>query len=173
MPYVFLAFVAVPIIEIALFMQIGSAIGTWNTIAIVILTAVLGTWLLRQQGMATLMNAQMRLQSGEMPASAIMEGLLLLVGGVLLLTPGFMTDAVGFFCLIPVSRRFLANLISKRAGAMVWTNIGSQSGQGFPGQPGVRPENTSPGASESKNSGSARRVNGDVIEGEYRREDKK
>jgi len=79
MPYLFLLFVLIPIIEIALLIQVGSVIGLLPTIAIVILTAVIGTAMLRQQGLATLHAAQQRMQSGQMPAQQIGEGLLLLV----------------------------------------------------------------------------------------------
>ena len=92
MPYLFLLFIVMPIAEIAVLIQVGGAIGGWTTIGIVILTAVIGTAMLRQQGLATLNKAQMRAQQGEMPAQQLLEGLLLLIGGVLLLTPGFITD---------------------------------------------------------------------------------
>ena len=162
MPIIFVLFVAVPIIEIALLVQVGSIIGTFNTIAIVIITAILGTWLLRQQGMATLLNAQLRMQSGEMPATQIIEGVLLLVGGVLLLTPGFVTDAIGFFCLIPYSRRWLASRLAARSSGWVVT---SMTGGGF-GHSASR----APGS--ANRSGHSRRTSeGDVLEGEYRRED--
>ncbi|MBX2838952.1 MAG: FxsA family protein, partial [Gammaproteobacteria bacterium] len=87
MPYLFLLFILMPIIEIAVLIQVGRSIGVLLTIAIVIATAILGTAMLRHQGMATLRKAQTRMQSGEMPAQQLLEGLLLVVGGVLLLTP--------------------------------------------------------------------------------------
>jgi len=89
--------------------------GWLPTLGIVILTAVLGTIMLRQQGLATLNRARERLGSGEMPAQQLLEGMLLMVGGVLLLTPGFVTDAFGFACLIPWSRQWLASKIAARA----------------------------------------------------------
>ena len=106
--YIFLLFVAMPIIEIFLLIKIGGSIGALATIGIVILTAVIGTWMLRAQGLSTLAKAQSRLSGGQVPAFEMMEGLALGVGGALLLTPGFVTDAIGFACLLPFTRRWLA-----------------------------------------------------------------
>ncbi len=161
MPYLFLLFVLIPILEIALLIQVGSAIGVLATIAIVILTAILGTAMLRQQGLATLQKAQQRMQSGQLPAQQIGEGMLLLVGGALLLTPGFATDAFGFACLIPASRRWMARKLSARtmANAQIFTSDGKNSHAG-PGEP---PRPGSPGSSGSQQ--------GDVIDGDYQRLD--
>ncbi|MEL6998135.1 MAG: FxsA family protein [Pseudomonadota bacterium] len=100
----FLLLVAVPVIEIALFIQIGGEIGTWPTIAIVILTALVGSIMLRQQGLRVLQDVQGRLMSGEDPGRLLADGAMILVAGVLLLTPGFFTDAVGFLLLVPAVR---------------------------------------------------------------------
>jgi len=115
MPFILIIFIAMPIVEIAVILRVGSALGWLPTLGIVILTAVLGTIMLRQQGLATLNKARERLGSGEMPAQQLLEGMLLMVGGVLLLTPGFVTDAFGFACLIPWSRQWLAGKIAARA----------------------------------------------------------
>ncbi|MGR5542676.1 FxsA family protein, partial [Vibrio campbellii] len=88
-----IAFIFVPIIEIALFVQVGGVIGMWPTIALVLLTAIVGASLVRSQGIQTLLSVQSRLEQGELPAQQILEGVMLAVCGVLLLTPGFMTDA--------------------------------------------------------------------------------
>lgn len=103
----FLIFVAIPIIEIALFIQIGGLIGFWPTIATVILTAFFGTMLLRSQGLSTLMNLQASVGQGQNPMDHIAHGALILIAGVVLLTPGFFTDAVGFCLLIPPIRAAL------------------------------------------------------------------
>jgi UPF0716 protein FxsA len=102
--YLFLAFLAVPLIEIALFIQVGGAIGLWSTLGIVVLTAILGTWLVRQQG--ALAIAQLRGSINELrdPTEPLAHGAMILVSGALLLTPGFFTDAVGFALLIPAFR---------------------------------------------------------------------
>ncbi len=81
---------------------------------LVVLTAVIGVWLLRIQGMSTLTRAQRKLQENELPAREILEGMGLLVAGALLLTPGFFTDAVGFFLLFPPTRIWLVSLVASR-----------------------------------------------------------
>ena len=102
--YLFLAFLLVPIIEIALFIQVGGAIGMWPTLAIVVLTAVLGTWLVRTQGRMAL--GQLRNSFSELgdPTEPLAHGAMILVAGALLLTPGFFTDAIGFLLLVPAVR---------------------------------------------------------------------
>lgn len=103
-----LAFILIPLLEIGLFIEIGGAIGALPTIALVIITAVLGVALLRLQGLITLARIREKLSRDEIPAVDMVEGLMLLVAAVLLLTPGFFTDAVGFLCLVPALRRPLA-----------------------------------------------------------------
>ncbi len=100
----FLLFVAVPLIEIALFIKLGGFLGLWNTLAIVVATAFLGTWLVRTQG-AAVMN-QVRGSFSEMrdPTEPLANGAMILFAGALLLTPGFFTDAVGFLLLFPPFR---------------------------------------------------------------------
>jgi len=112
--WLFLIFVAVPIIEIALFIQVGGAIGLWPTLAIVVLTAFAGTWLMRQQGMMTLAKLQKSLAEGGNPADPMAQGAMILVAGVLLLTPGFFTDTIGFLLLLPPVRAALIKWISAR-----------------------------------------------------------
>ncbi len=107
----FLIFVATPIVEIALFIQIGGFIGVWATIAIVIVTALVGSILLRLQGSAVLRRTQLALRAGELPVDPVVDGISLLVAGALLLTPGFFTDAVGFLLFVPPFRRALARRI--------------------------------------------------------------
>jgi len=101
-----LLFIIIPIFEIYLLITVGRLIGPLPTVALVILTAIVGTYLLRIQGLATLQNMQTTLAQGHLPTEALLEGILLLLGGALLLTPGFFTDAVGFSCLIPAIRRY-------------------------------------------------------------------
>jgi UPF0716 protein FxsA len=107
-PVVFLLFLLVPLLEIWLLIKVGSIIGALPTIGLVLLTAALGAALARHQGLATLQRLQSTLARGEAPAIEMMEGVLLLIGALLLLTPGFFTDALGFACLIPPLRRALA-----------------------------------------------------------------
>ena len=111
----FLLFIAVPIIEIYLLLEVGGVIGAIPTIGLVVLTAAVGAALVRAQGFSTIMQVRRSLEAGEVPAVAIIEGILLLVAGALLLTPGFVTDAVGFGCLIPPLRRaFILRFIEMR-----------------------------------------------------------
>ena len=102
--WIFLALVVVPIIEIALFIEIGGWIGLWPTLGIVVATAIAGAALLRAQGFAAIADLQGRLDRGEDPTAALAHGALILVAGVVLLTPGFFTDAVGFLLLVPAVR---------------------------------------------------------------------
>ena len=106
--------VAVPIIEIALFIEVGGAIGLWPTLLIVVLTALAGSILLRSQGLATLTSLQNSVSAGRNPMEPIAHGALILVAGVLLLTPGFFTDAFGLSLMIPTVRALLIRLGAAR-----------------------------------------------------------
>ena len=112
--YLFLLFLIVPLIEIYFLIQVGEVIGAWPTVLLVVITAVLGVWLLRWQGLSTLTRVQTSLQHGELPAQAMLEGMLLLVAGALLLTPGFVTDAFGFMILVPPLRHAMAGWLLQR-----------------------------------------------------------
>ncbi|WP_296988935.1 FxsA family protein [Thalassospira sp. UBA1131] len=115
MGFYFLAiFVAMPIIEIAVFIQAGELIGLWPTIGVVVLTAIIGTSLMRAQGLQTLAKAQSQMDQGEMPIGALFDGICILIAGVLLLTPGFVTDTFGFLLLVPPLRQLIgAKVIMK------------------------------------------------------------
>jgi UPF0716 protein FxsA len=106
MRYLFLAIVLVPAIEIALLMLAGQTIGIFPTFALILLTGIVGAYLAKQQGLATIRDVQDRLQGGTMPGDALLDGVCILVGGTLLLTPGFVTDLVGFLLLIPTTRKY-------------------------------------------------------------------
>jgi len=108
-------FLVVPIVEIYFLIQIGSVIGAFLTIFLVVATAVVGAFLLRQQGMSTLARFQQNMSSGTLPAKEMMEGVFLIVGGALLMTPGFFTDTIGFLCLIPFTRRYMVDQMIKRS----------------------------------------------------------
>lgn len=105
-------FFLVPLVEVYILIQVGSVIGAGWTIFLVILTAVIGVNLLRQQGISTLMRANQLMSQGQIPAMEMLEGILLAVGGAFLITPGFFTDAAGFLCLLPFTRRqFIRHLL--------------------------------------------------------------
>ncbi|UTF60031.1 FxsA family protein [Gilvimarinus sp. DA14] len=107
MPVFLVLFIVIPLIEIALFIQVGDEIGVLATVGLIILTAVIGVALLRWQGVATLLRARSRMASGELPAREMIEGVMLAIAGAFLLTPGFFTDTLGFLLLIPMSRRWI------------------------------------------------------------------
>jgi len=109
----FVLFIIIPIIEISVLMQVGELLGMWPTIGIVILSAWVGAKYVRQQGLATLQSVQAKMAQGEMPSSEIVTGLMLLVAGVLLVTPGFVTDIFGLALLVPGFRQLLATSVQK------------------------------------------------------------
>lgn len=112
--YLFLAFLAVPLIEIALFIQIGGAIGLWTTLLIVVATAVLGTYLVRSQGLRAMADLRGSFDEMQDPTEPLVHGAMIIFAGALLLTPGFFTDAVGFSLLIPGVRTWMYQAIRKR-----------------------------------------------------------
>ena len=112
MKYFLPSFIVLPILEMYILIEVGSFIGALNTIGLVLLTALLGLILLRQQGFRTLLNARNKLMQAELPAEEIVTGIFLAIGGALLLTPGFVTDFIGFMCLLPFTRRLLMSQIA-------------------------------------------------------------
>ncbi|HAD09415.1 MAG TPA: biotin--acetyl-CoA-carboxylase ligase [Porticoccaceae bacterium] len=156
MRFLLLLFIVIPIIEMWLLIKVGGLIGALPTIALVLLTAMVGLALLRQQGFSTLMRGRSKLESGELPAMEMIEGLVLAVSGALLLTPGFFTDALGFAGLLPFSRRWLVSrllaqgrIVDASYHASVTDRVHREEG----------------GSSRPSGDG------GDTIEGEFRRED--
>ncbi len=145
LPLLIILFLLVPLVEIYLLIEIGRVIGALTTVALCVLTAIAGGILLRFQGLSTMQRAQLSMARGEPPALEMLEGVALLIGGGLLLTPGFATDAIGFLCLLPWTRRALVRLLIARAHVV--------------GHPARREDGgTGPGG-------------GRTIEGEFRRAD--
>lgn len=107
-------FILVPLLEMAILIEVGGVIGALPTIGLVVLTATIGIWLLRLEGLATLAKVQDKMNRGELPGTELLEGVMLLVGGALLLTPGFVTDSIGFVCLIPFFRHPIASWLISR-----------------------------------------------------------
>lgn len=134
---IFLAFITIPVIEIAVFIQVGERIGVWPTIGIVIATAMLGTAMLRQQGISILFRIQENLAANRIPVHELFDGVCLVIAGALLLTPGFVTDSIGLLLFIPPLRRWIAGEIGKRfiAKANVQFSSDFQEGAGsvYPG----------------------------------------
>lgn len=104
MRYLLLLLIIVPAIEIGIFILFGQLIGVGTTVLFIILTGLLGAYLAKRQGFETLKKAQLEMNSGRLPGHAIIDGLCVLIGGVLILTPGFLTDLLGLLLLIPVTR---------------------------------------------------------------------
>ncbi len=109
-----LIFILLPMLELWLMIKAGGVIGALPTVLLVIATAVLGLALLRHQGLSALMRAQARMQAGELPAEELVQGVFLALGGMLLLVPGFFTDAIGFLCLTPGLRQILVAALLRR-----------------------------------------------------------
>ena len=130
--WLLIAFIAVPLVEIALFIEIGGAIGLWPTLAVVVLTAVVGTVLLRRQGLAELDRLRAALDGRGDPSAPLVHGAMILFAGALLLTPGFFTDAVGFALLLPPVRAFIFERIRQRIIVRA-----TARGDGAPPQPDI------------------------------------
>lgn len=136
------AFIAIPIIEIALLIQVGGAIGIWPTLGAVVATAVFGTWMLRVQGISTLRRAQASLAHNQFPAAEVFNGLCLVFAGALLLTPGFVTDALGLLLMTPPLRALLRARITGwmlAHGRIHMTGMGGMGG-GMEGGMGSSPD---------------------------------
>jgi len=115
----FLAFTIIPFFEIYLLIKIGSYLGAFNTVVIVILTALLGALLARYQGLQTMLRVKESLEGGEMPAEELLDALLILLAGIVLLTPGFLTDLAGIVMLIPKTRRMFKHWLRKKFDAWI------------------------------------------------------
>jgi len=139
-----LIFVGAPAVELYFMVQVGAEIGAFSTVALVVFTAALGGVLVRLQGFTTAMRVRESMERGEIPAIEMMEGALLLVAGLSLLLPGFITDAIGFICLVPAVRRGMVLWFLKRSN-VIW-----------PASSSVQPKSDSDPR---------------IIDAEYRRED--
>lgn len=159
-PIAAIIFLVIPVIEIYVLIQVGEIIGALWTVSLVVLTAVIGVRLLKQQGMSTMMKAQQKMQAGALPAGEMVEGVALVIAGAFLLTPGFFTDAIGFLLLIPVTRKTVVALFAVKAADYIKNNVQSNMNQ----QPGSQPFNQQQGPSQ--------RSQNDVIEGvKYHKEE--
>jgi len=128
---ILLAFASLPIIEIAIFIEIGEEIGLVSTLAATVLTALVGTFLVRAQGLATLRKLQESLNQGEMPLRPAFDGACQLFAGALLLTPGFLTDGVGLLLFVPLVRTLLMAWVISRGGDRIVVNHTQNTSHGF------------------------------------------
>ncbi|MEZ5092619.1 FxsA family protein [Nocardioides sp.] len=114
----FVAFVVLPLVEIYVLIQVGQVIGAWPTVLVLVADSMLGAWIVRHEGRRAWQALNEALASGRMPASEIADGALILVGGALMLTPGFVTDILGALAVLPftrpIARRLLAQVVSRR-----------------------------------------------------------
>lgn len=142
MPFLLLALIAVPLIEIGLFIEVGGWIGLWPTLAAIVLTAVIGAALLRRQGLKAVTEAQTTMERGEVPIRPVFDVACLFFAGAFLLTPGFLTDAVGFALLVPPVRAAIGYRLwewARRRGRVHVHGAGPRGPGGRPGRgrPGV------------------------------------
>jgi UPF0716 protein FxsA len=142
--WLFVPFVLVPLIEIGLFIQVGGWIGLWPTLAIVVVTAIVGTALVRQQGIRAINELRSSINALRDPTENLAHGAMILIAGALLLTPGFFTDAVGFLLLLP----------PVRSAAYRWIRARVKVERFEYGEPGIHP-------------GSTHSERADVIDGDY------
>jgi UPF0716 protein FxsA len=167
--FLFILFIVVPIIEIMVLMNVGAWLGVWPTIAIVIITAWLGAKNVKQQGIATLNSVQAKMAQGEMPSDEIVAGLLLLVAGVLLMTPGFVTDFFGLSLLIPSVRSMLIKSVQTHL-------VMNKSAAGFTYQSSVHTDQSdtftqSPFEQPTFQEKPIEHHQGETLEGEYERKE--
>jgi UPF0716 protein FxsA len=109
-----LLFIVLPAVELALLIEIGQRIGTFETLALIVVTGIVGAAMARSQGLRVLSEVQTRVARGEMPADSLVDGLMILIASALLVTPGVLTDAVGFLCLVPAFRRLVKREVVRR-----------------------------------------------------------
>jgi UPF0716 protein FxsA len=158
-PFAALIFLVIPVVEIYFLIQVGEQIGALWTVILVVLTAIIGVRLLKQQGLSTMMKAQQKMQTGALPATEMVEGIALLIAGAFLLTPGFFTDFIGFLLLIPVTRKAVVALFAAKAVQYFSSNLNSNINQS-----GANPFNQQQPPSQPSND--------NVIEGvKYHKED--
>ncbi|HZG60800.1 MAG TPA: FxsA family protein [Anoxybacillus sp.] len=105
--------IVIPALEIALLVLSGSVLGVWPTVGLIIATGVMGAWLAKREGTETIRQAKQELMYGRIPNEAVLDGICILVGGVVLLTPGFITDLLGFILLIPFTRRWIKPFLGR------------------------------------------------------------
>lgn len=129
----FVLLVVVPIAEISVIVAVGKAIGGWQTFFLLLVESALGAWLVRREGAKTWQALRVALQTGRMPSRELTDAALVLVGGTLLLTPGFLTDIAGFFFVLPVTRPVARRLLERAVAARLLRGWGGPGGAGGAG----------------------------------------
>lgn len=120
--------IIMPVLEISVFIMIGGQIGVLNTILIILFTAILGSFLLRRQGLGLLAKIQHKMAEGQVPGRDLTHGVMILVAGILLLTPGFVTDTIGFSLFVPQIRDIIAGFLKSRINVQTMGSMGGGMG---------------------------------------------
>jgi len=160
----FLAFTLLPFVELYLLIRIGSVAGTLNTVLFVVLMGIVGAALAKSQGRKVLQEWREALAAGRVPEEGVLGGILVLAGGLLLITPGVVTDVLGFFCLLPSTRRMLAGSLQRYLAGQVARGTAQVHSYGFEWPP--RPPQAAPGPRHRASPFDRPRVSGDVIDTE-------
>lgn len=133
MAILFLIFTLVPIVELFLLIQVGKVIGAWDTVFIVVATGLVGAYMAKSQGLSILLSTQKQLSQGQLPTDNIIHGILVFIGGVLLITPGFVTDLVGMSFVFPITRKFFLHSVKsflqkkiQSGGIHFYTNVNGE-----------------------------------------------
>lgn len=150
-----LVFVAVPILEVYVILQVGALIGTWLTVALLVADSLFGAWIVRREGLRAWRAVQETMLAGGMPNRALADAALILVGGAMLLTPGFVTDAFGFVMVLPLTRPAVRGMLSWYAKRRLRGRVATYTTTG-----------TADGQSGSADEGGNRVVRGDVVDDE-------
>ena len=131
LPWVlFVAFIVVPLVEIYVVIQVGQTIGPWWTIGLLILDSMLGAWLVKREGRRAWQALRTALSTHRPPAKELADGALILIGGTLLLTPGFATDVVGFLLVLPFTRPIFRRLLTAYLGSRITVAVAGRAGRG-------------------------------------------
>lgn len=162
----FLAFLIVPVLEIAAIIGVGKIIGGWPTVGLLLLMSFLGTWLMRHEGARTWRALNGALSSGTMPSRELADAALVLIGGTLLLAPGFLTDVVGLFCILPITRPITRRLLEGAVRARVLASAAGPLGAAFPQGYAAGPTDpaTGPASRAGHTDAASQTVQGKVVE---------
>ena len=170
----FILFIVMPFVEIALLIQLGDMLGFWRTIGIVVVTAIIGAYVLQAQGMATMQRVSQSMKSGEPPIKPVVDGFFLAISGAFLLTPGVVTDAIGLLLLVPPVRHAIARWGFGRivkSGKFSVHTFGTEGGP--PDPSGAASSRTNPSPGTSSRPQPTKGGGGPVIDGEFEEVKKK
>ncbi len=154
-----LAFLVIPLVEIYVLIQVGQVIGAWWTILLLILDSLFGAWLIKHEGRRAWLALNSSFESGRMPTKELADGALILIGGTLMLTPGFVTDGFGILLILPFTRPFFRGVLNRFISRRVTTVVGMDPRMMNGGMPGQASKSPGPGS------------NGSVVQGEVLNDD--